>query len=59
MVFKLSLSSWQNKDKIQLLSSLQCSSVAFRSVKSGSFGLIKTSSKLRPNCRLVPVIQVS
>lgn len=30
--------NWPNKGKIQLPSSLKCSSVAFSSMKSGSFG---------------------
>lgn len=54
IVFKLLLLSWQNKRKIQLPSSFKWNNVEFRSMKSGTFRLIKTFSKISPHCRFVP-----
>lgn len=48
----------QHKCKIQV-SSLKWNSIVFRSMKSGSFGLIKTFSKTTPHCRFVPVKHVT
>lgn len=57
-MLKLSLSTWRNKGKTLLHLTDDSSFITPRSVKSGSFGLIRTS-KVSPNCMLVPVIHAS